>query len=205
MLDYPGVSLLQGRFDKSSDLMLGRNTHESDVFTATDVDSRDKIATKLRTSIYGITDSTVDYILTELYPSPSETELYLTEYAGAALLLSEYTFVCNTRYVATALGNDTWNYRFQVPPGNHALDLEYKFYSDYNARDIVSELAVQMQLYFTQFAANGNPNRPALPSKWPRYGGRATVATFGSEGVSTAKDDASNERCVYWQRGTYTT
>ncbi|KAL3958141.1 hypothetical protein ACCO45_008719 [Purpureocillium lilacinum] len=132
------------------------------------------------------------------------TDLYTTEYGRAALMLSEYTFVCNTRYLATSFKNATWNYRFEVPPGNHAQDLAYTFHKLGDA-NVISRLAVQMQTYFTKFAASSNPNEPGSAPKWQQYGKSARIATFGSDGVGTATDDAKNDRCIYWQRGTYTT
>ncbi|OAQ77846.1 alpha/beta-Hydrolase [Purpureocillium lilacinum] len=201
---FPGVSLLKGDFDNSVELMLGHNSHESDIFTSPLIDSREKIVTKLRSSIYGITDSAIEHILTVLYPPPRQTDLYTTEYGRAALMLSEYTFVCNTRYLATSFKNATWNYRFEVPPGNHAQDLAYTFHKPGDA-NVISRLAVQMQTYFTKFAASSNPNEPGSAPKWQQYGKSARIATFGSDGVGTATDDAKNDRCIYWQRGTYTT
>jgi carboxylesterase type B len=203
--DYPGTSLLKGHFDRSPHLMLGHNSHEDDIFTPPTINSRETIAAKLRMSIHGIRDSAIDYILNDLYPSPSKTSLYTTEHERSALLLSEYIFVCNSRYLATSFRNDTWNYRFQVAPGNHAQDLAYTFFVNNAtaAANVDSELAMQIQLYFTQFAAKSNPNKPALLPHWPHYGRDAEIATFGSDGVGTATDDARNERCAYWQQGTY--
>ncbi|KAJ6440230.1 lysophospholipase [Purpureocillium lavendulum] len=201
---FPGVSLLKGDFDKSVELMLGHNSHESDIFTSPAIDSREKIVTNLRSSIHGITDSAIDRILTDLYPPPQQTDLYTTEYGRAALLRSEYTFVCNTRYLAISFNNMTWSYRFEVPPGNHAQDLAYTFHKPGDA-NVSSDLAVQMQTYFTRFAASGNPNKPGSGPKWQLYGENAHIATFGGSGVGTATDDAKNGRCVYWQEGTYTT
>ncbi|KAF9771420.1 hypothetical protein IL306_010939 [Fusarium sp. DS 682] len=54
--DYPGVLLLKGDFDKSVDLMLGHNAHESDIFTSTTIDNEEKIKVKLRKTIFDIKD-----------------------------------------------------------------------------------------------------------------------------------------------------
>ncbi|KAH6879427.1 hypothetical protein B0T10DRAFT_464471 [Thelonectria olida] len=128
VLDYPGTSLLKGHFDPSPHLMLGHNSHEDDIFTPPTINSHETIVAKLRMSIYSIRDSAIEYILDELYPSPSKTNLYTTEHERIALLLSEYIFVCNSRYLATSFRNDTWNHRFQVALGNHAQDLAYTFF-----------------------------------------------------------------------------
>lgn len=201
--NYPGVSLLKGHFDSSVDLLVGHNSHESDVFTPATINSNEKLVKRLRSSIYGIKDSAIKYILSDLYPPVSGTTPYKSELARATLIASEYTFVCNTRYLATSVANRTHNYRFQVPPGYHATDIPYTFFNG-NATGVVSGLATQMQAYFTQFAATGNPNAATSPVHWPEYGSDAQIATFDTNGVGTAVDDGKNKRCEYWQKGTYT-
>ena len=200
---YPGTSLLRGHFDHSPQIMAGHNAHESDIFTSTEIDNLDKIKTKLRTSIYGIKDSALDYVLNVLYPDPSKTSLYTDQHGRISLIMSEYVFVCNTRWLATASGNCTWNYRFQVPPGSHAQDIPYTFHGSSDVTGVITALAKQMQSYFTRYASTGNPNKPSQLPNWPLYTKDANIVTFGTDGVGTATDDGKNARCDFWQQGTY--
>lgn len=200
---YPGTSLLRGHFDHSPEIMTGHNAHESDIFTAADIDSVEAIKKKLRTSIYGIKDSAIDYVLNVLYPDPSKTNLYEDQHSRISLIMSEHVFVCNTRWLATANDNRTWSYRFQVPPGNHAQDIAYTFHGANGDASVIGSLAQQMQSYFTQYASTGNPNRASLYPSWPLYTKEANIVTFGTDGVGAATDDAKNARCDFWQQGTY--
>ncbi|KAM4054945.1 carboxylesterase family protein [Hirsutella rhossiliensis] len=140
--------------------------------------------------------------LVYLEPGITKTKLYKTEHERGVLFMSELSFTCNTRYLSTAWGNKTWNYRFQVPPGAHGQDLSYTFYSGPNNRTD-GKLAEDMQRYFANFARSGNPNVGGTLPDWPVYGESARLATFGPEGIGTDVDKTRNERCAYWQTGKY--
>ncbi|KAJ2975276.1 hypothetical protein NQ176_g5608 [Zarea fungicola] len=132
------------------------------------------------------------------YPPPGQTSLYQTERDRTALLVAEMIFVCNTRYLAVAQGDNTWNYRFQVFPAAHAQDVDYTFWDSSPFHPIpYPALAQQMQRYFTRFAMTGNPNiaksQNPLP-EWPVYGDAGKINTFGPDGTGTAVDDARNSR-----------
>lgn len=199
--DLPGVLLQQGRFDSRPKLMLGHNSNEGFIFLEPVMQMPDKIFGAISTFFPGIPSQRLNFIWNVLYPPPSNETAYKTDFERGSLLMAESTFTCNTRYLASAFRNETYNYRFQVPPGIHSLDLAYTFYNGQGdqARD---KLARDMQLYFTGFAQSGSPVRASLPT-WPRYGERAHLTTFGLEGIGGAPDDANNERCAYWQTGQY--
>lgn len=148
-------------------------------------------------------ENSVAYILNELYPPPSESGgLYSNHYERACLIISESSFVCHTSALATAFSNETWNYRFEIPPAVHAQDVPWTFFHG-NDSSVNSELAEAMQLYFTSFAKGGDPNKLGTFPLWPEYSDGARIMTFGVNGVGTDQDDARNRRCEFWQRGEY--
>lgn len=201
--DHPETLLLQGKFDSKPHVMIGHNSNEAGLFVSPELDTEEELVSDLGHVFQDFLADSVQYILTDLYPSPQNTDLYKTQYERASLIVSESAFVCNTRYLAAAFNNQTVNYRFQVPPAVHAQDLPWTFYHG-NAKDVVPALAETMQLYFTSFTKTGSPNSEyiGLP-KWPEYGDKAQIVTFGAGGVSVDEDDAKNERCVFWQTGEY--
>lgn len=198
--DLPGVLLLQGKFDSNLDILLGHSTNEGSRFIQPVVGMPQKIVSTLDNVFPGIPQQNADYIWNTLYPPPSNETSYKTDYERLNLLYSELIFTCNTRYLATAFGNATWSYRFQVAPATHGQDGLYTFYN--GQAQVEGKLAQQMQQYYTSFAQFGNPNRNSLP-KWPQYGEASELATFGSDGVGTAVDETRNARCAYWQTGWY--
>ena len=199
--DLPGVLLLEGKFNRGVTLMLGHNSHEGSAFVTQSVNNEAVFMAGVTEVLQGVDKETISFVLTKLYPPASETDVYDNNYGRLVLLVSEITFVCNTRYLSTAFGNATWNYRFQVPPGTHAQDVPWTFYRG-NTTNVDPALAEAMQVYFTKFGEQANPNNAELPN-WPLYGDDAHITTFGLDGIGAAIDDAKNERCAYWQAGKY--
>lgn len=199
--DQPGVLLSEGKFDRCPSLLIGHNSHEAYSFVSPEVKTEAAVRIAVELSFVDVKSSTIDYILTEVYPPAGSTTPYHDEHDRLALLFSELVFVCNARYLGTAFNNATWNYRFQVPPAYHGDDLPYTFRTA-NSTVVDQTLARTMQRYFTAFAMHGRPfDEDARP--WPQYGNTAMVQTFGAEGVGTEHDEAANHRCAYWQTGKY--
>lgn len=151
----PAVLLHEGKFDHSVDIMAGHNSNETAFFVPPKLDTEEKFVPLIRRLLPHLKDSDLDYMLTDVYPPPAETDLYSNEHARAALLVAEMVFVCNTRYLGLAKGNNTYNYRFQVPPAAHADDVPYTFWHGKTEGVEHPDLAVQMQRYFTKFARVG--------------------------------------------------
>lgn len=197
------VLLLDGRFDSSPELMIGHNKNEAGMFVSPDLDTEEEMLAGLEHMFVNYRNESVEYILKELYPPPSDTHsLYSTQYERACLIVSEGSFACHTRALATAFDNSTFNYRFDVSPAFHMQDLDYTFYNgeDSNAE---GDIAEKMQMYFTTFAKSGKPNYSDVDTEWPEYGEDAILVTFGKDEVGTAEDDAKNARCDFWQSGEY--
>ncbi|PHH69520.1 hypothetical protein CDD82_7704 [Ophiocordyceps australis] len=197
--DMPGVLLREGRFDAAPKMMLGYNLNEGDFFVPAEVVSAEEVKSFLQNAIPGIPSDQLDYITGTLYPHAPQHGLYQTERERAAHIISEVYFTCNTRFMGTAYGNQTYNYRFQVGEAEHGQDVVYTFYTglDYSAP---AQLAKKMQLYLTKFAQFGSPNHASSLPEWPVYGKGANIVTFGGQqDVGVDVDAAKNHRCAYWQ------
>jgi carboxylesterase type B len=203
----PGVLLLEGKYDHSVDIMAGHNANETHDYVPPELDTEEKWLGLVHNLLPHIKDDDLDYILTNVYPPPEKTDLYADEHARGALLVAEMIFVCTSRYLALAAGNNTYNYRFQVPPASHGQDVPYTFFRGVSEGVEYPSLAVQMQRYFSKFVKAGNPNdksgEMSLP-EWPVYGDEALINTFGPDGAGdVVVDDARNTRCDYWQRSSF--
>lgn len=181
--------------------MVGHNRDEASTFTAS-LDTNEQLISMFQLS-YPVSDTAERYIFTDLYPNIlNGTYGYTSQLGRAKLLISELVFTCNTRFLGTAFRNQTYNYRFEYPPGLHGQDLDWTFFVEEDP-DVAPEIAIAMQSYFTTFTMTGDPNGNAGLPTWPLYGEEATLVIFGAGGVATAKDETANRRCEYWQKGEY--
>ena len=147
--------------------------------------------------------SIVNYISSTLYPPIYDgSQPYTTPFARLDLLISEMMIACNSRYISTAKGNDTYNYMFSVPPGHHRGDIPYTFWdANSTINDPVANVttALEMQRYITAFAATGDPNafqkKTGLPT-FPKYGSVANVMNFNLTFVDVVVDPMKNSRYV---------
>src|SRR5271154_3445614 len=112
------------------------------------------------------------------YPSPLlGTTRYITEFDRIKSIIEgsfppqiSVSFVdgivnFNCLYLARAFGNDTYNYRFSIPPGIHGMDLIFTFYpmtitlpTNLFVLSIPLLYARALQSYFISFVKHGDPN-----------------------------------------------
>ncbi|RYP28602.1 hypothetical protein DL767_007143 [Monosporascus sp. MG133] len=205
--DIPGVLLANGRFDHEITVMPGHNMAEALGYTLDDIRNNEDLVERLKVFIFGVTDAAAEHIVTEVYPDDlSGGHGYTTQGGRWQLIVEEAVFTCNTRYLATAYGNETFSYLFAYPPGIHMQDVPFTFFNGDGTPPNVpgtivdSAVAVPMQRYFTRFAQKGDPNRGSDLPEWPRYGDDAALLTFGADAITlTSPDPTANERCDYWQ------
>ena len=200
----PGKLLLQGSFDKSVKVMAGHNSNEGVFFTDPRVTSDEDLATFIRQQFPSIQDSVVSYIIDTLYPAVYDgTQPYRNGLDRTIFINSELIFTCNTVYLAKAYGGNTYNYQFSVPPGLHALDIPYTFYSGVSTDPTFNTtIAIALQEYLTSFAKNGVPSGEGFPS-FPLYGPTANEQNLNISGIRTMMDTTDNPRCSYWQKALY--
>ncbi|KAF1993976.1 alpha/beta-hydrolase [Amniculicola lignicola CBS 123094] len=199
----PGQLLASGRFDKSVKVMTGHNSLEGLIFTDPAIQNNTAFDAYLRRTFPRIPPASKEYISDVLYPPVFDGSKGYTDQAGrVSLLIAEMTFVCNTFFVHTGFGNDTFGYRFNVFPGVHAADLPYTFYQDAVPPQAVSNTtaAIALQSFETTFAQAGRPKWKGL-ADFPKYGSSAEIIDITQTSIFQTRDDAANQRCRWWQRG----
>ncbi|RYP76921.1 hypothetical protein DL771_001474 [Monosporascus sp. 5C6A] len=205
--DIPGVLLANGQFDHEATVMPGHNIAEALGYTLDDIRNNEDLIERLKVFIFNITNAAAEHIAAEVYPDDmSGSHGYTTQGGRWQLIVEEAVFTCNTRYLATAYGNETFSYLFAYPPGAHTQDVPFTFFNgdgtppNLPGTIVDSAVAVPMQRYFTRFAQKGDPNRGSDLPEWPRYGEDAALLTFGADAITvTSPDPTANDRCDYWQ------
>ncbi len=153
-------------------------------------------------------DSVIDYISNTLYPPIYDgSQPWTTPFQRLNVLISEMMIACNSRYLATGLGNETYNYQFSVPPGFHMNDIPYTFFDGtLNGAVTNQTMAQDMQRYITTFVATGSPNpyrsETNLPA-FPRYGRGGTLLSLNTSSIDAIADPNDNPRCDWWQKGLF--
>lgn len=183
--------------------MIGHNANEGLAFMLREALGQKKKGRYSSTFLPAVPRDLMHKIGNDIYPPPGAKTPYKTEEERVALFASELLFTCNTRFLSTAWGNETYNYRFQVMPAMHGMDLMYTFQSS-PSEYVISATAKMMQRYFVRFAHLGSPNAGFKKmEKWPQYGSDAQLLTFGSNGAGLDVDYNANPRCEYWQKAEY--
>ncbi|KAJ4405105.1 hypothetical protein N0V91_005467 [Didymella pomorum] len=200
----PGQLLAQGRFDKDVNVMVGHNANEGPLFTAPSIQSDAALRTQLNTAYPSMPNSSVNYILDVLYPPVFDGSLpYTTQYARAALIISEGVFTCNTYYLSKAYNNETYSYLFAVPPAFHGFDVAYTYFTG-GATSLLPTgvtnrtVAIALQEFITSFAEEGAPEAPGI-RKFDMYGQNASVLDLNITGINEIRDSNANKRCDWWQ------
>ncbi|RYP01343.1 hypothetical protein DL764_006237 [Monosporascus ibericus] len=191
--------------------MPGHNIAEALGYTLDDIQNNEDLIERLKVFIFRITDTAAVHIVTEVYLDDlSGSHGYTTQGRWWQLIVEDAVFTCNTRYRATAYGNEMFSYLFVYLPGTHTQDVPFTFFNgdgtppNLPGTIVYSAVAVPMQRYFTCFAQKGDPNRSSDLPEWPRYGDDVALLTFGVDAITLmSPDPTANERCDYWQSGAW--
>ena len=129
------------------------------------------------------------------------------------LLMVEVILNCNCLYLARAFNNNSYNYRFSIPPGIHALDLAFTFYPlTLTLAGIELTVPVPLlyanglQSYFISFIKHGDPNveRGAGTIEWSTFGnGKGIVDLTPAGFAQTTDNELPDDRCGFWQNAPY--
>jgi cholinesterase len=199
---------LEGNIDHSIRAISAHNSNEGFGFTDPAATNSSALVTYMHIYFPDASNDVIDYIANVLYPAVYDgSQPYTTPFERLNLLISEMMISCNSRYLATGLGNRTWNYQFSVPPGFHMDDIPYTFFDGPLNGAVTNEtLAIDMQRFITNFAVNGDPNvsanKTALPF-FPAYGSEAELLNFNTSFIAPLTDPLDNPRCAWWQKGLF--
>jgi hypothetical protein len=126
-------------------------------------------------------------------------------------LTKEWIFSCNTRYIANAYGNETYNYRYSIHPSIHAADLFLTFMDlkfNWKGQRYLMRFpyAQAWRSYLISFIKHGDPNveRRQETIPWETTGDRLEMVDLRWDGFIWGEDDqVDEERCGFWQRAKY--
>lgn len=201
----PGQLLAQGRFDKSVQVMAGHNANEGQYFTPPYIQTNEGLVAQLKSAFPFTPQQSIDYITQTLYPPVFNGSYpYRDQYSRARLIIAEGIFTCNTRYLATAQGNQTYNYLFAVPPAFHGQDVAYTYYTGGALSGLLTNrtVAVALQQFITSFAEVGKPAAAGVQS-FPIYGADANLLRLNVTGIDVIRDSNANARCAWWQKALF--
>ncbi|KAF2033354.1 alpha/beta-hydrolase [Setomelanomma holmii] len=201
----PGQLLAQGRFDKSLRVMVGHNANEGVLFTPPYITSDATLRAQLQSAFPYAPSTSLDYVTQTLYPAVFDGRYpYTTQYTRAAFIISEVIFTCNTNYLSTAYGNETYSYLFAVPPAFHGQDIPYTYFPGGAASSSVTNttVAIALQEFIASFAEEGVPAAPGI-TQFNMYGPDASVLRLNVTGIDQIRDSNANARCSWWQKALY--
>jgi len=195
----PGKLLLDGNFAKDLNIMVGHNLNEGLLFTDPLINDTASFDAYIRQELPAATDAILNYIENDLYPESAFPNFI----SRIALIQSELSFTCNTRYLDLAFNNQTYSYYFTVPPGLHGADIPYTFY---NGGTVVNATAaIALQDWITTFTETGVPSSPDVPNApiFSMYGPNSTVLNLAASSITPQMDTVANARCSFWQKALY--
>ena len=183
--------------------MVGYNAHETLYFINPFNTTNAAFISNLKNAFPDAQPSIIDYISNTLYPEVYNGTYPYTDTKGRTILSgSEVSFTCNTYYLNRAFNNQTYAYRFSIPPAYHGEDVPYTYYNGPSPAVINDTIALSMQRYLTTFAITGQPNRQNLP-QIPLYGSNNQILDLNVTGMVPISDPDANERCEWWQKALY--
>jgi carboxylesterase type B len=198
----PQVLLGQGRFNSDVKVMTSHTSLEAAPFVSTSIGTEAGLSAELQKNFPKLSNSTLEYLLTDLYPSSN----FPNEFLRAVQIISDISFTCSTRYLGLAFNNETYNYIFAYPPGYHAGDVPYTFFNGdtstpNNGFPVDGTLAQKLQNYLVGFVLGGNPNASPAGADliFPTYGDSSAITEFTYSGLVIGTDDLVGPRCAWWQ------
>ncbi|KAJ5260869.1 hypothetical protein N7524_008502 [Penicillium chrysogenum] len=203
----PGQLLLRGDFDHNLNIMVGHNANEGLVFTSPDSVNSTGLETQMKTLSPNIPANVSDFVLDVLYPPVYNGSYgYTDSVARTALVISDLVFQCNTDYINRAFYNETYAYKFSIPPALHGQDVSYTFYNNGSGSSPSGvanvTVALAMQDYFTSFVQHGVPKSPLAPV-FREHGQHARLMNVGNHTIQPTRDLTNNPRCRFWQNAPY--
>jgi carboxylesterase type B len=202
--------LYHNQFDKNVSVMVGHNANEGLFFSSPYNVNETEFVRNVRLTLPTINDASLEYITSTLYPQVYDGSAGYTDPIGrTAVSAADLGFVCNTRFLDTALKGQTYSYRFTIPPALHGDDVPYSFYNGESVGAYPQlqslDAAYTLQDWIISFTKTGVPSAPDVPSTpaFPQYGAESTVVNIGLQSITVEKDDAANPRCDWWQKALF--
>ncbi|KIW06522.1 uncharacterized protein PV09_02956 [Verruconis gallopava] len=213
--DLPGNLLAYGYFDKNVSILAGHNMREGYTFTSPFMQNDSAVISQLKSIFPGAPLDVLLYVVTDLYPAIYDgSQPYRNWFERAALMTTEFSFICNDYYMTSAVPNQSYGYLFNIFPALHGEDVPYTYYYGYppNATDFSevqnANAAYTLQDWELSFAMGGAPTTtvPGSPNL-PLYANNSQIGMLngllGSFQATLGPDNANNDRCRWWQKALY--
>ncbi|THC90402.1 hypothetical protein EYZ11_010143 [Aspergillus tanneri] len=204
----PGILLQEGRFHSSVQPMVSYNLNEGILFASPFVTNSSAFEAFIVDLFPESLSATVDRIATTLYPPPTPNGTanansalgYATQPERVAAAFGDLVIRCNAMYLLNAYPQNSYAYRFGVPPGWHSNDEPYTFYEadSSSSSKLDPKVAQALQGYLTRFAVHGDPNAVGLPPFRPYDRTTATVQELDRTYIGPLKSDISALVCKRW-------
>lgn len=203
-LKYPPISIANGEYDRSVQLMPAHNANEGILFASPFIRNDLEFVSYIRTLFPEISTAALYNLTQELYPSDwSGTQGYVDQLGRIEQLVADYFILCNTYFLARETPSSaTLSYVFSVPPAWHSGDLPYTFMDPDQPRGTNVTLAHLLQQYLTSFVATGH--LPSSIKVLSNDSNGVVVRNFDDNGFGVMEDEMmSPERCDWWGQGLF--
>lgn len=200
---YPPISIANGEYDRSVQLMPAHNAKEGILFASPFIRNDSEFISHITTLFPEIPAAALYNLTRDLYPSDwSGTQGYVDQLGRIEQLVADYFILCNTYFLKRATpSNTTLSYVFSIPPAWHSGDLPYTFMDPDQPGGTNVTLARLLQKYLTYFVATGYPD----PStKVLNNDSTGVVRNLDDNGFGIIEDDIiSPDRCEWWGQGLF--
>lgn len=208
---FPALEFRTGNVVSGIDsLMLTHTEDEATLFNRENINTASDWE-KLVSDSYG-KSAPIHDAMREQYPAPDVADKFPNYKERVTAWIQDSCFVCNTRWIADAFPNRTWNAAYNRWPGYHGSDVvSTNFGSDGMFKTVFGlispayrDFAGELQSYFLSYVLKGDPNVLRAPRtvEWKK----ATVGERALENVLDAGDswrliedlETSEEDCGFW-------
>ncbi|OZJ02268.1 hypothetical protein BZG36_05157 [Bifiguratus adelaidae] len=194
------TALINGQFSKIP-IIIGTNNSEGTVFvTSYGYQNQSQLATCLKRANPGLTNSSIQEILTLYSETPKYPNLPYPEFVRTANI-----------YVARDYQDvvPVWKYHFNVINPHvlflgayHTSDLIYDFDQSTGLSGDAAVLANTMASYYSSFTVSGNPNtyKYAGAIEWSQFQNRTnyTQIVYQVGNATTESDTFLEQKCQFW-------
>ena len=221
----PALEFASGNFYKGiSSLILSHVSDEAELFVPPSVQTDEMFSMLLdfQYPAYARAGGVTKAIEAHYPPVMAPNANYSTEHDRLKAYIGEGSFYCNVRQLTDAYKGKTYNLRYGVTPGLHAVDILPTFYNlNLNINIFGTNVPIPLvpgfgglaqayQSYLVSHARTGNPNTykktinlpPAITWPKPNADGDAVtgVLNVGNLGFSVIRDGQTTEgRCEFWR------
>lgn len=185
-------ALRSGNFNQNVKILVTSTRNEGVAFTPAYADTDEEFSRYLYTLFPGIKNTTVDFIMDDLYPLGAFNGSWserLNQFVG------DYGIKCYTAALSKAYGAEAYSSQWQIFPALHGYDFINIFGSTSRPDDpVAQEAGNTLQRYISNFITRGSPNGRGL-EYWPVENSSTRILAATEKGFEMVKDPSSSIQC----------